>query len=196
MTVTAIWLTLPTNAHFAQLSTSLHAARLISADNMPRLTRKNTGQGEWSTHCVDCLPLAKLAQQGNHLPLSAKIRMILELLKQIDKQSQGEEKTIIFSQFTSMLDLIEPFLRERGINYVRCDFRFFAFNLHCRLMVSNIIDDGSMSNRARDLMIQQIRSNRSVRVMLVSTKAGGIGKSTTPSSSAAEFELTLSPYRS
>jgi hypothetical protein len=64
------------------------------------------------------------------------------------------------------------------------------------LMAANIIDDGSMSDRARDLALQQIRSNRSVRVMLVSTKAGGIGKSTTPSGGAAEFELTLSLYRS
>jgi hypothetical protein len=37
-----------------------------------------------------------LAQQENRLPLSAKIGMILKLLKLIDKGSQGEEKTVIF----------------------------------------------------------------------------------------------------
>lgn len=46
--------------------------------------------------------------------------MILELLRKIDTRSGGEEKTIIFSQFTKMLDLIEPFLRDAGVEYVRC----------------------------------------------------------------------------
>jgi ERCC4-related helicase len=65
-----------------------------------------------------------LAQQAKHAkesrPSSAKIRMILNLLKEVDERSQGEEKTIVFSQFTKMLDLIEPFLNEKGIKYVRC----------------------------------------------------------------------------
>ena len=55
-----------------------------------------------------------------HLPPScAKIRKILELLGDIEERGEGE-KTIIFSQFTSMLDLVEPFLKAEGIKYVRC----------------------------------------------------------------------------
>lgn len=65
-----------------------------------------------------------LAQQAKRAkedrPSSAKIRMILKLLDDVDQRSQSEEKTIIFSQFTKMLDLIEPFLVEKGIKYVRC----------------------------------------------------------------------------
>jgi SNF2 family DNA or RNA helicase len=65
-----------------------------------------------------------LAQQAKRAkddrPSSAKIRMILKLLNDVDQRSQGDEKTIIFSQFTKMLDLIEPFLAEKGIKYVRC----------------------------------------------------------------------------
>ena len=38
----------------------------------------------------------------------------------IDERSEGVEKTIIFSQFTTMLDLIEPFLDAQGIKHVRC----------------------------------------------------------------------------
>ena len=30
-------------------------------------------------------------------------------------------KTIVFSQFTSMLDLIEPFLRDHNLQYGRCN---------------------------------------------------------------------------
>ena len=50
--------------------------------------------------------------------------MILKLLNEIDERSGNEEKTIIFSQFTSMLDLIEPFLNEKGVKYVRCELFF------------------------------------------------------------------------
>jgi SNF2 family DNA or RNA helicase len=58
---------------------------------------------------------------------------MLELLDEIKSRSdtvtdedgnelkkKRREKTIIFSQFTSMLDLMEPFLQEEGIDYVRC----------------------------------------------------------------------------
>ncbi len=45
----------------------------------------------------------------------------MELLGQIEERSAGEEKTIIFSQFTSMLDIIQPFLRDAGIKFVRCE---------------------------------------------------------------------------
>lgn len=44
----------------------------------------------------------------------------MELLAEIGERSGSVEKTIIFSQFTSMLDLIEPFLRAEEIQYVRC----------------------------------------------------------------------------
>jgi SNF2 family DNA or RNA helicase len=85
------------------------------------LNSRNTGEGEWNTHCVDCVPLAQQAKQAEiERPTSAKIRMVLKLLHDIDVRSKGEEKTIIFSQFTSMLDLLEPFLKEKGVKYVRC----------------------------------------------------------------------------
>lgn len=79
------------------------------------------GEGEWKRHCRDCVPLAIKAKKLElERPSSTKIRMILKLLKEIDERSESQEKTIIFSQFTSMLSLIEPFLQEKGIKYVRC----------------------------------------------------------------------------
>jgi SNF2 family DNA or RNA helicase len=50
---------------------------------------------------------------------------LLELLKEINAREDDEgeptgEKTIVFSQFTSMLDLIQPFLKDAGIAFVRC----------------------------------------------------------------------------
>lgn len=79
--------------------------------------------------CASCEKLMAKAQaksqrsESNLPPSSAKIRMILRLLQQIEDRGEGE-KTIIFSQFTSMLDLIEPFLKANGIRHVRCKHSF------------------------------------------------------------------------
>ncbi|KAG1743712.1 SNF2 family N-terminal domain-containing protein [Suillus paluster] len=83
-----------------------------------------------SDHCPDCVQIAAKARRKsvaaptardpNLPPDSAKIRKMLEILRDIDERSESAEKTIIFSQFTSMLDLIEPFLTSEGIKYARC----------------------------------------------------------------------------
>lgn len=90
-----------------------------------RLNQGNVSPSN-SKRCDDCeIQLAqearRLATQGTSdlLPTSAKIRKILELLHNIEARGEGE-KTIIFSQFTSMFDLLEPFLRHAGVKFVRC----------------------------------------------------------------------------
>lgn len=55
---------------------------------------------------------------------------MLEILDEIYARTRGQrdaggdkippEKTIIFSQFTTMLDMVEPFLLHAGISYTRC----------------------------------------------------------------------------
>lgn len=52
--------------------------------------------------------------------MSAKVSKILEILDDIKARSNGEEKTIIFSQFTSMLNIVQKFLRSEGFKFVRC----------------------------------------------------------------------------
>lgn len=47
--------------------------------------------------------------------------MLLKLIREVDSRSESTEKTIVFSQFTSFLDLIEPYFRSEGIDYVRCE---------------------------------------------------------------------------
>ncbi|OAX34772.1 hypothetical protein K503DRAFT_774190 [Rhizopogon vinicolor AM-OR11-026] len=116
-------------------------------------------------HCPDCTPIAakarrksvaeSTARDPNLPPDSAKTRKILELLRDIDKRSESTEKTIIFSQFTSMLDLIEPFLTAKGIKYARYD--------------------GSMTKDKREESLEKIRSSKSTRCILISFKAGSTG---------------------
>ena len=86
--------------------------------------------------CVDCEDLYRKAKKAaadpnsDLPPHSSKTRMIVKLLRVTEERGDGE-KTIIFSQFTSMLDLIEPFLRSEGIKFVRCTSSFHFRLLRC-----------------------------------------------------------------
>ena len=86
-----------------------------------RLTASNTGDDGACSECTAVVAKAKRVSESDLPPDSSKTRKIVELLREIDGRSNGEDKTIIFSQFTSMLDIIEPFLDAEGIRYVRCE---------------------------------------------------------------------------
>lgn len=83
-------------------------------------------------HCSTCASVGVTSKASSH-PDSAKIRKILMILKEIDERSDASEKTIIFSQFTSMLDLLEPFLDKEGVKFVRCKcFHYLVQNRRVR----------------------------------------------------------------
>ncbi|KAF7982840.1 hypothetical protein HWV62_25802 [Athelia sp. TMB] len=132
-----------------------------------------------NTHCSECAVIAEKARrkslavgQSDLPPDSAKIRKILELLGKVD-QRDDEEKTIIFSQFTSMLDLIQPFLKAEGIRHVRYD--------------------GSMSKDHREASLEKIRSSKNVRVILISFKAGSTGLNLTACNNVILVDLWWNP---
>jgi SNF2 family DNA or RNA helicase len=89
------------------------AFRIYQRHLVQSLTAENTTKD--GDHCNDCIELARkvrrksqaLNKDSNLPPDSAKIRKLLELLKLRTQRSTGA-KTIVFSQFTSMLDLIQP----------------------------------------------------------------------------------------
>jgi len=127
-----------------------------------------------AAYCDDCAPLAKAAQvQERERPASAKIRMVLKLLRAIDERSGGEEKTIIFSQFTSMLDLIQPFLTENQIKFVRYD--------------------GSMNTVEREASLKKIRESQHTKVILISFKAGSTGLNLTACNNVILVDLWWNP---
>ncbi|KIY68112.1 hypothetical protein CYLTODRAFT_351900 [Cylindrobasidium torrendii FP15055 ss-10] len=104
-----------------------------------------------SITCSRCEEFMNVSEDAG----SSKIREMLRILQDIDKQSNGEDKTIIFSQFTSFLDLIEPFFIERGIRWVRYD--------------------GSMKPADREIALNRIKTDPKVRIILISFKAGSTG---------------------
>jgi SNF2 family DNA or RNA helicase len=79
---------------------------------------------------------------------------VIELLTDIRK-NDPTEKTLIFSQFTSLLDLIEVPLVQESFQYQRYD--------------------GSMSMEARADAVEAFMSDPEQNVMLVSLKAGNAG---------------------
>ncbi|KAJ6469390.1 SNF2 family N-terminal domain-containing protein [Mycena sanguinolenta] len=123
---------------------------------MTQLTRRNVADRAWPDHCINCAALKVQAQNlHNSRRASAKIRTILRLLQRIAMDSDGQEKTVIFSQFTAMLDIIETFLMACGIDFVRYD--------------------GKMSVKERSAALVEIDQNPRKTVILVSLKAGGVG---------------------
>ncbi|KAI1737704.1 hypothetical protein F4680DRAFT_427661 [Xylaria scruposa] len=85
---------------------------------------------------------------------SAKIDKAMELLGMI-RRDFPDEKTLVFSQFTSFLDLMEIPISDDGYNYRRYD--------------------GSMSNVDREEAVDDFMSKKEVKVMLVSLRCGNAG---------------------
>lgn len=97
---------------------------------------------------------------------SAKIRHLIAILHSECKN----HKVIVFSQFTSMLDLIEPFLRKESFVFTRYD--------------------GSMRNDLREASLERLRTHAKTRILLCSLKCGSLGLNLT----AASRVVILEPF--
>lgn len=100
------------------------------------------------------------------LATSTKIRRLMEILG----KEAAQHKFIVFSQFTSMLDLVEPFLRQKGFKYTRYD--------------------GKMKNDLREASLNKLRNDTNCRVLLCSLKCGSLGLNLT----AATRVVILEPF--
>ena len=105
---------------------------------------------------------------------SAKIEKTMEILRGII-EDPAEEKVLIFSQWTSLLDLLEvPIDREKW-NYRRYD--------------------GSMSPALRGDAVDDFRDPRkNVRIMLVSLKAGNAGLNLNAANNVIVLDPFWNPY--
>ena len=92
-----------------------------------------------------------------------------ELAREIT-ENISNHKALIFSQFLGMLSLIKEKLNELGVKY-----EYF---------------DGSTSAPDREVAIQSFQNDESVRVFLISLKAGGVGLNLT----AADYVYIVDPW--
>lgn len=110
------------------------------------------------------------APGSSQIVASAKIRELSRILH----AEAREHKFIVFSQFTSMLDLIEPFLRKDGFKFTRYD--------------------GSMRNDEREASLRRLREEPSCRVLLCSLKCGSLGLNLTAATRVVIVEPFWNPF--
>ena len=158
-----------------------------------KMTKRDKGKGRAPQNRPPRKTLAELKKEGMRnmkarkrylkcvqkewIP-SAKTERTMELLRNIrenkDPKTKQCEKTIIFSQFTSLLDLLEvPILRE-GWDYRRYD--------------------GSMSAPARHQAVLDFSDKKDCQIMLVSLKAGNAGLNLTKASQVIILDPFWNPY--
>lgn len=86
------------------------------------------------------------------------------------RKEDSSMKSVVFSQFTSFLDLIQPALTRDRIQYLRFD--------------------GSMSQKSRAAVLDEFRESKKGVVLLLSLRAGGVGLNLT----AAKRVFMMDPW--
>ncbi len=107
------------------------------------------------------------AKPGEAVAGSAKLAMLLEMLPQLVEEGR---RVLLFSQFTSMLDLLAPELAARGIPYV--------------MLTGTTVDRASVVARFQ---------SGEVPVFLISLKAGGTGLNLTQADTVIHYDPWWNP---
>jgi len=118
--------------------------------------------------------LLRLRQAACHSSLvpgqhpNARSSKLETLYARLEEAVADGHKALVFSQWTSLLDRVEPGLRERGIEWLRLD--------------------GSTRNRGE--VVERFQSSSGAPVMLLSLRAGGTGLNLT----AADHVFLIDPW--
>jgi superfamily II DNA or RNA helicase len=102
---------------------------------------------------------------GQHADTSSKVACLVDAL---ESAAADGHRALVFSQWTSLLDRVEPHLKEASVGFTRLD--------------------GSTRDRAE--VVREFQSEGGPPVMLVSLKAGGTGLNLT----AADHVFMLDPW--
>jgi SNF2 family DNA or RNA helicase len=99
---------------------------------------------------------------------SSKYEMLLDLLQTL---VEGKHKTVIFSQYTRMLQIMREDFEQKGIRFVYLD--------------------GSSKNRLE--VVKQFNEDLSIPVFLVSLKAGGTGLNLVGADTVIHYDMWWNP---
>jgi SNF2 family DNA or RNA helicase len=102
---------------------------------------------------------------GQQAETSSKVALLLETLEQMVAEGH---KALVFSQWTALLDRVEPHLQAAGIDFVRLD--------------------GATRDRAG--VVRRFQAEAGPPVLLISLRAGGLGLNLT----AADHVFLLDPW--
>jgi len=92
-----------------------------------------------------------------------------ELMRELEENT-GDHKVLVFSQFTSMLELIEKELTAKNMTYSYLD--------------------GSVSQKNRKVAVENFQNDPTIRIFLISLMAGGVGLNLT----AADYVYLVDPW--
>ncbi len=115
-----------------------------------------------------CCHPAIFAKEKAELGDSSKYDLLLELLQTL---IEGGHKTVIFSQYTRMLQIMRHDFEERGIRFVYLD--------------------GSSKNRLD--VVKQFNEDATISVFLVSLKAGGTGLNLVGADTVIHYDMWWNP---
>ncbi|KAL4268944.1 hypothetical protein AB1N83_002062 [Pleurotus pulmonarius] len=102
---------------------------------------------------------------------AGKVSVLLNLLKGYDEEGR---RVLIFSQFTQILDILQAILNQRQIKF--------------------LILTGSTPVDARQSLVDEFTEDDSIKVFLLSTKAGGMGINLTAASVVIMFDQDFNPH--
>lgn len=114
-----------------------------------------------------CDPRLLDMESARHVEESAKLVRLIDMLEELVTAGRH---VLVFSQFTRMLDLIEPELRERQIRFTRLDG----------------------STRDREQPVQTFQRGE-VPVFLISLRAGGVGLNLTAADTVIHYDPWWNP---
>lgn len=155
-------------------------------DKKPKKTKKSR-KGKGKANQISLADLKKLSTRNagakkkylrklrKSFVSSAKIDKMMDLLTEIVETADDGEKVLIFSQWTSLLDLAEVPIEGKGWGYRRYD--------------------GSMNAKMRGDAVDDFKDTRkNVRIMLVSLKAGNAGLNLNVASRVIILDPFWNPY--
>jgi len=105
------------------------------------------------------------------MDLSGKAQLLVTLLQKI---LANKEKTLIFSQYVETLECLEQIIKKE-------------------LNELSLIYHGSLSQNIRTQIINKFQTDPSVKIMLISLKAGGLGLNLTAASRVIHYDLWYNP---
>lgn len=115
-----------------------------------------------------CCHPAIFAKEKAEIGDSAKYDLLLELLQTL---VEGRHKTVIFSQYTRMLQIMREDFEQRGISFSYLD--------------------GSTKNRLE--IVKEFNENQNIPVFLVSLKAGGTGLNLVGADTVIHYDMWWNP---
>lgn len=114
----------------------------------------------------------KFALPGEPWMEAAKVQELQKLLPKLIQKENS--RVLLFSQFTMVLDILEPIMKTMGYKYLRMD--------------------GQSKLDERQPMIDSFNDDESYKIFLLSTKAGGFGINLTGANVVIMYDMDHNPH--